>query len=231
MAIVQQITLFLIVITGLAVTCYLFYQQSGKRSNKQLNNETEENEDSTMMMTIENDNKQNTNNSSSKTIEAKKDVVINKKPSLNPRFPQCYLESIKYTALSEILYELHLNSNSCVGANCFNSNKNKNNHRTKNTITSKETTGLIVTYLAVGVLFIGLAAAFLEVVKAKQEIKVQSKKPELTRRCSLAELNVLRHNRMEMMTRRDSTITEESTKRVPLGTIGRKSSRPRLRVT
>lgn len=66
-------------------------------------------------------------------------------------------------------------------------------------------------------------------------------KPELTRRCSLADLTVLRHHRRESMMRRDSamhmSIDNGSTvpgsgncHRVPLKTMGTLSIRPKLRV-
>lgn len=196
--------LFVIVITLFTLTSYLLYQPT-KRPNKSLANQN---------TTIHVEAVIN------ETVTLKKEII---KPLLNPRFPQCYTQ-IEYSMLSQILYEYHLNSNSCVGSKCT--------VKTKKNVTSKETASLICVYVGVALLLISLIAAVLELVKAIKN-PVQTKgKPELSRRCSLADLTVLRHNRRESMVRKDSTLSiEDSSKRTSLKTIGRKMSRPRLRIT
>lgn len=199
--------LFIIIITTITVASYLYYQPNNI-SNKPLNNEN--------IALDANDVINET-----KTIETLKKEQA--KPLFNPKFPQCYTQ-IEYSTLSEILYDYHIGNNVCVGQKCSN--------KTKKIVTSKETTGLIVVYVAVCLLLISLGAAFLELIKAKKEPVKNKTKPELTRACSLADLTVLRHNRRESMVRRDSTLTiDESTKKTSLKMIGRKMSRPRLRVT
>lgn len=146
------------------------------------------------------------------------------KPLLNPMFPRCYTHHI-YTALSGILTDLHKKHYKCINGKCTARNSKQ--------IATKETTGLIFAYAAVALLLISLFAAFVEVYKAKKETVKSKGKPELSRRCSLADLTVLRHNRRESFMRRDSSLSlsiGESSGRVSLKSIGRKMSRPRLRV-
>lgn len=141
------------------------------------------------------------------------------KPILNPTFPRCHTHHI-YTVLEGILIELYLKSHKCEGPKC----------KMKEKITTQNT-GLIVAYAAVLLLLVSLLAAFIEVLKAKKDPIQNKSKPELSRRCSLADLTVLRHSRRESLMRRDSSLTiGESSGRVSLKMIGRKMSRPRLRV-
>lgn len=146
------------------------------------------------------------------------------KPLLNPLFPRCYTHHV-YTDLSGILNELHRKHYKCIGGKCNAKNGKKFN--------TGETTGVIVAYAAVALMFVSLFAALVEIYRVKKETVQKKAKPELLRRCSLADLTVLRHNRRESLMRRDSSLSlsaGESSGRVSLKTIGRKMSRPRLRI-
>ncbi|KAL3273426.1 hypothetical protein HHI36_014870 [Cryptolaemus montrouzieri] len=62
----------------------------------------------------------------------------------------------------------------------------------------------IVSFLTAVLLVVSLIAAFLELYKAKKQTPAKTKAP-LTRKCSLADLTVLKHHRKEMV-RRDSIL-------------------------
>lgn len=91
-----------------------------------------------------------------------------------------------------------------------------------------ETTESMVVYVAVGLLLISLGAALLEVFKFPNEPNIKTK-PALNRSCSLADLTVMRHNRKELM-RRDSVLDGNLESRGPSKLLGRKVSRPLLRL-
>lgn len=135
-------------------------------------------------------------------------------------------------------------------------------------LSESETRTTILVYAAVVLLLASLGAAFIEVWRARRSLTEPTpspgvpltpsgstgktiagagtirEKPELSRRCSLADLTVLRHNRRESMMRRDSVmhmsidngtsgpISSHHT-RIPLkllGTVTVPPNRPRLRV-
>lgn len=92
-----------------------------------------------------------------------------------------------------------------------------------------ETTESMVIYIAVGLLLVSLGAALLEVFKNVNQPTVKTK-PALNRSCSLADLTVMRHNRKELM-RRDSMLEGSSLEaRNASKQLGRKVSRPLLRL-
>lgn len=195
-----------IIVASLTVASYLIYQPAKKPE------EVPEQQNTTVAEEVP----------ITKTIETKK---VSFMPTLNPKFPQCYVH-YEYTVLSNILNEFYLKSDECTELKCHSRNNKKDSHST-------ETTGLIVAYVAISVLLISLIAAFLEVIRAKKDPVQNRTKPELSRRCSLADLTLLRHSRRESLMRRDSSMSlsiPESSGRVPMKNIGRKMSRPRLRV-
>ncbi|KAI4456318.1 calpain-7 [Holotrichia oblita] len=92
-----------------------------------------------------------------------------------------------------------------------------------------ETTESMVIYIAVGLLLVSLGAALLEVFKNVNQPTIKTK-PALNRSCSLADLTVMRHNRKELM-RRDSMLEGSSLEaRNASKQLGRKVSRPLLRL-
>ncbi|KAF5293683.1 hypothetical protein FQA39_LY03168 [Lamprigera yunnana] len=99
--------------------------------------------------------------------------------------------------------------------------KNLKKHNVPNFAPKKvaEPKGYVVIYIAVGLLLVSLVAAFLDVYKVKG--KPCKSKPPLTKRCSLADLTVLRHTRRESM-KKDSMYDDH---RIPLKLLGRKVSR------
>lgn len=134
------------------------------------------------------------------------------------------------------------------------------------TLSESETRTTILVYAAVVLLLASLGAAFIEVWRARGSLSEHTpppgvpltpsgtasgksipgtirEKPELSRRCSLADLTVLRHNRRESMMRRDSVMhmsIDNGTNgpiaahhtRIPLKLLGTVTppNRPRLRV-
>lgn len=97
---------------------------------------------------------------------------------------------------------------------------NSDSAPTQNILTEPRTHFVI--YIAVGLLLVSLLTAFVDVYKVKgKPCKI---KPQLTKRCSLADLTVLRHSRRESM--KKDFITEEQ--RGPQKLQGMKVSRPLL---
>lgn len=205
---INKTNIFIIVVVLLTATySYLFYQPAQNPEEPSTNETIPVTEEVLIIETHE---------------ELKKTSTA---PSLNPKFPQCF-NHYEYTILSEILNKLYLDSDVCIGPKC-------SLHINKKQTDAKETTGLIVAYVAICALLISLVAAVLELIKAKKDPVQNKSKPELSRRCSLADLTLLRHSRRESLMRRDSSLSmsvSETPGRVSLKNIGRKMSRPRLRV-
>lgn len=129
--------------------------------------------------------------------------------------------------LDDILKEYVLEKTMCRPEDVTNLKKHKVPKAMSKTNKITEPKGMMVVYIAVGLLLTSLGAAFVEVFKAKQQPTTKSK-PALARRCSLADLTVLRHNRKEMM-RRDSIMDMVDHRGAPK-LLGRKVSRPPLRL-
>lgn len=129
--------------------------------------------------------------------------------------PNCTMEEYVLDTLREISSELYLRSVSCAPGDV-----NDAVPLAKRPV--EETRGNSVIYIAVGLLLMSLVVAFLDVYKVKG--KPLKSKPQLTKRCSLADLTVLRHSRRESM-KKDSMMDDH---RVPLKLLGRKMSRAPL---
>ncbi|GLV42816.1 hypothetical protein CBL_03556 [Carabus blaptoides fortunei] len=160
-------------------------------------------------------------NTTSQMIEKKTQVkkfVIHK-----ATFPHCVREHI-YTVLAGILQEIHFKHTMCTDSYCHTHNLNDNTDVTDDE-DGKESSGMFVVYMVISLLLVSLIAAFLEVYKARKTPGRSRDKPELSRRCSLADLTVLRHNRRESMMRRDSVLhmsfdSATSNHRMPLKLLG-----------
>ncbi|KAF5308039.1 hypothetical protein FQR65_LT06413 [Abscondita terminalis] len=133
--------------------------------------------------------------------------------------PNCTVQEYINKSLKDILSQLHLKKLLCTPEDVNNVKK----HALPNSTVkrSAEPRGHFIIYFAVGLLLASLVAAFLDVYKVKG--KPLKNKPPLTKRCSLADLTVLRHNRRESM-KKDAMIDDH---RVSLKLLGRKISRTR----
>lgn len=149
----------------------------------------------------------------------KKTVLITKQPAC----PLSYVHVI----LLDLCKDLIIQNQQCTPEDFHNLEKHKipKNHARSNS--TGEPRGTIVGCIAAGLLLTSLGAAFVELYKAKSQTPIKSK-PPMNRKCSLADLTVLKHNRKELV-RRESILEmpENGTTAKPLG---RKVSRPPLRL-
>lgn len=209
-----------IVSATLAIVSCVFYNSAEALNNPRLDdsshNVTERRENTTQMI----------------EKRMKKQVIY------KPMFPHCVREHI-YTVFAGILQEFHVKQTMCTDSDCQRHNLNNNEDAEMTDDEAKDSSGLFVVYVVISLLLVSLIAAFLEVYRARKTPgRAARDKPELSRRCSLADLTVLRHNRRETMMRRDSVMhmsfdsatTSSNHHRVPLKLLGRMQSRPRLRV-
>ncbi|KAB0794207.1 hypothetical protein PPYR_13827 [Photinus pyralis] len=125
--------------------------------------------------------------------------------------PNCTMEEYVLDTLREISSELYLRAVSCTPGDVNDLLKHTVLHAKR---PAEETRGNSVIYIAVGLLLTSLVVAFLDVYKVKG--KPLKSKPQLTKRCSLADLTVLRHSRRESM-KKDSMVDDH---RVPLKLLG-----------
>lgn len=132
--------------------------------------------------------------------------------------PNCTMKGYILSTLGEISSELYIRRTTCAPEDVNNLLK----HAVPTKKKSREPRGNSVIYIAVGLLLSSLIVAFLDVYKVKG--KPSKSKPQLTKRCSLADLTVLRHSRRESM-KKDSMMDDH---RVPLKLLGRKMSRAPL---
>lgn len=142
-----------------------------------------------------------------------------------PACPRSHLLVI----LHEICNELFIKSELCTPEDFHNEAK----HRlprivAHNNSTASEPRGTIVGYFAIGLLLASLGAAFVELYKAKSQTPTKQKKHPLSRKCSLADLTVLKHHRKELI-RRES-ILEVAEDGGGFKSLGRKVTRPPLRL-
>ncbi|XP_015838507.1 uncharacterized protein LOC107398576 isoform X2 [Tribolium castaneum] len=140
-----------------------------------------------------------------------------------PSCPLSYLQVI----LQDLCRELFLRHEQCTPEDVDNLEKHKLPKIPAKNNTS-EPRGTIVGCVAAGLLLTSLGAAFLELYKAKSQTPVKNTKPTMSRKCSLADLTVLKHNRKELV-RRES-IMELPENGGHLKQLGRKVSRPPLRL-
>lgn len=143
--------------------------------------------------------------------------------------PTSHISLRRIYVLPTILQHLYEKHSLCTPEDVHNEAK----HRIPSKIASKtskmnEPRAVMVIYIAIGLLLTSLGAALLDFFRAKSDQNSADgakKKHMLTRKCSLADLTVLRHSRKESM-RKDSIYDGNPTNQV----IGRKVSRPPLRL-
>nr|XP_023028355.1 uncharacterized protein LOC111516424 [Leptinotarsa decemlineata] len=144
-----------------------------------------------------------------------------------PAQPSCpTLDKMKI--LKDICEELRKTHDICTPEDKFKQDQHKIPERAsvKNHLRKEAELPTIVNYALGIILIASLGAALLELYKAKMQPTKKNGKSPLSRKCSLAELTVLKHQRKEML-RRDSLmeLPEEN-----LYALGRKVSRPPLRL-
>ncbi|XP_072385805.1 uncharacterized protein [Diabrotica undecimpunctata] len=163
-------------------------------------------------------------------IEITKDVQVHKKQKDNKN--SCN-KSYILVIFNEILTELIEENVLCTPNDFYNLNKHKipksavRNFR-KGTYQGKTEAKVpaIVNYAVGIVLMVSLGAAVLELYKAKRQPAKKDGRNSLSRKCSLADLTVMKHHRKEMV-RRES-ILEVPEEHIH-SKLGRKVSRPPLR--
>lgn len=166
-------------------------------------------------------------------IDSNSSAVVNKNHTTpNRRFtvvkqPTCSNKFAKELEMQEILYELHVKNEMCTPEDINNLEKHRIPKLPPKRNETSNPRGTIVVYFAVGLLLTSLGAACLEFFKAKGQLPAKSKTP-LTRKCSLADLTVLRHTRKELV-RRES-VMEGVDHPGSLRASGRKVSRLPLRL-
>lgn len=175
------------------------------------------------------------NRSSNEVVVNKTEAIINEteeviQPNRVNRIvivqPSCPISEL-LLVLQDLCYELFLQHHQCTPDDVHNLEKHKlPKIPAKNNTT--EPRGTIVGAVAAGLLLTSLGAAFVELYKAKSHTPAKTTKPVMSRKCSLADLTVLKHNRKELV-RRES-ILEIPENGGPLKQLGRKVSRPPLRL-
>lgn len=167
---------------------------------------------------------ENTTNSTPAEAPANKTRIVLKRIVLQPSCPISYI----HTLLQEMLVDLYFKKEGCIPEDVANIEKHKIPRSLPRSNKTANPRGTIVVYFAVGLLLASLGAACLEVFKAKGQTHCKAKAP-LTRKCSLADLTVLRHSRKELV-RRESILEGVVEHHGSLKTLGRKVSRPPLRL-
>lgn len=176
---------------------------------------------------INNTNISNTHNYTEtiETIIAEEEVLIN--PEIVIKQPSCPLSYLN-EILKDLCLDLYIKHEQCTPEDINNLEKHKMPKIVaRNSTPSGEPRGTIVGYVAAGLLLTSLGAAFVELYKAKSQSPVKTKAASMSRKCSLADLTVLKHNRKELV-RRESIL--EMADSNPLKPQGRKVSRPPLRL-
>lgn len=140
--------------------------------------------------------------------------------------PSCTISYLNQI-LSDILDDLYVDRTMCTPKDVTNLKKHRLPKVASKTNKTTEPRAMMVVYIAVGLLLTSLGAAIVELYKAKGQSSVKTK-PTLTRKCSLADLTVLKHNRKELM-RRD-TMWDIPEGRKSSEQFGMKMSRPPLRL-
>ncbi|XP_028137577.1 uncharacterized protein LOC114332065 [Diabrotica virgifera virgifera] len=138
-------------------------------------------------------------------VEITKDVQVDNKQKDNKN--SCN-KSYTLVIFNEILTELIEENELCTPNDFYNSNKHKipksavRNFR-KETYQGKTEAKVpaIVNYAVGIVLMVSLGAAVLELYKAKRQPAKKDGKNSLSRKCSLADLTVMKHHRKEMVRR------------------------------
>jgi hypothetical protein len=130
--------------------------------------------------------------------------------------------------LRELCEDLFVRREQCTPEDFHDLEKHKLPRPQTRNDTKGEPRGTIVGCVAAGLLLTSLGAAFVELYRAKSQTTVKTTKPPMSRRCSLADLTVLKHNRKELV-RRES-IMEIPESGGSIKQLGRKVSRPPLRL-
>lgn len=176
-------------------------------------------------------------------------TILNKNPEVNPvnttelndteitpqpairkiilEQPSCHISYLQ-VILQDLCRELFILHEQCTPEDIDNLEKHKLPKNPARNNTTGEPRGTIVGCVAAGLLLTSLGAAFLELYKAKSQTPVKNTKPTMSRKCSLADLTVLKHNRKELV-RRES-IMELPENGGAGKQLGRKVSRPPLRL-
>lgn len=168
----------------------------------------------------------NVTNDLNESIAVEKKIKAKTSTKLVPRQPACP-KIYKFSILDEILLDLYIENEMCRPEDVHNLRKHRIPRNISKNNKSDEPRGTMVVYIAVALLLTSLLTAILELYKAKG-YSASKTKPPLTRKCSLADLTVLKHNRKELM-RRD-TMWEIPEGKDPSTLLGRKVSRPPLRL-
>lgn len=165
------------------------------------------------------------NRTSEVALANKTRLVARKVVVLQPSCPLSYVREV----LRDLLTDLHFRKLGCRAEDVDNAEKHEIPRPPVRPPTrAANPRGTIVVYFAVGLLLTSLGAACLEVFRAKGQGGCKARAP-LTRKCSLADLTVLRHSRKELV-RRESVVLEGVVEHHgSLRTLGRKVSRPPLR--
>lgn len=161
------------------------------------------------------------------SIAIEKNIKIETPTKLTPPQPACP-KIYQNTILDEILMDLYIENEMCRPEDVNNLRKHRIPRNLSKNSKQAEPRGTMVVYIAVALLLTSLLTAILELYKAKGYSASSKTKPPLTRKCSLADLTVLKHNRKELM-RRD-TMWEIPEGKDPSTLLGRKVSRPHLRL-
>lgn len=175
---------------------------------------------------------QETSNTS-RIIDSNNSAVVNKSDAASKRRltlvkqPTCSNKYAEETKLKEILRELYTKKEMCTPEDVNNMEKHRIPRLPPKRNETSNPRGTIVVYFAVGLLLTSLGAACLEFFKAKGQLPEKSR-ATLTRKCSLADLTVLRHTRKELG-RRES-VMEGLEHPGSLRASGRKVSRLPLRL-
>ncbi|KAF2885928.1 hypothetical protein ILUMI_20245 [Ignelater luminosus] len=142
-------------------------------------------------------NKQDVNDTRDITAFSRKHIQVQ---------PHCTIKEYFDEKLKEISEELYIKKQLCTLNDFHSDEKNDVPNLASTNHKVPEPRGHFVIYIAVGLLLTSLVAAFVDVYKVKG--KPSKTKPQLTKRCSLADLTVLRHSRRESM-RKDSIADEQ----------------------
>ncbi|XP_044759052.1 uncharacterized protein LOC123316857 [Coccinella septempunctata] len=117
--------------------------------------------------------------------------------------PSCPLPETQ-TVLDELCEDYVFKSICCTPEDFENEDKHKIPRNIASYRAPSDPRANIVSFVTVGFLIVSLIATFLELYKAKKQAPAKAKAP-LTRKCSLADLTIMKHQRKELV-RRDSIL-------------------------
>ncbi|KAG5900160.1 hypothetical protein JTB14_035305 [Gonioctena quinquepunctata] len=131
--------------------------------------------------------------------------------------------------LKEICADLMIKHELCTPEDVLNSEKHKIPiYTSKKKLNKEAEVPTIINYALGGILITSLGASLLELYRAKKKPAKKDGKNPLSRKCSLADLTVLKHQRKELL-RRDS-LMEVPEETLYSRQLGRKVSRSPMRL-